>query len=357
MTGVPISQAQQVAYCKQISELSDNELAFWRNTVGQHTQFQRAFMTATFCEAAAEADNNVRVLAIYCSHQVIGLLPLRIHHAWVGRFGVYEPVAGEMTDYFGAIVSPGTVLQIHNVLKSAGIGAVLFTHLDDTQALHGLAGEEPRIGLRTVISGQGVAHWEQLRSSDKKLVSDTERRERKLAAEHGEITFELQSATPESDLAELIRLKKAQYTRTGRDDAVLFEDSNSALLWNLLVKTHTECSGLLSVLRVNGKLVAAHFGIRCGDMLHFWFPVYAKEYAAYSPGRILYRHVLEKGSEIGIRVLDRGEGDTQAKRDFANGEHMFQRGLWCPLSLRGLIALWSLAAFWRISKLLKALPK
>jgi CelD/BcsL family acetyltransferase involved in cellulose biosynthesis len=342
-----------VAYCKRYFELTEGELAFWRGTVAHNAQFQRAFKTATFCEAVAKIDDKVRVLVIYGDDKVIGLLPLRVHHAWVGRFGVYEPVAGEMTDYFGAIVSSGIVLHMPSVLKSAGIGAVIYTHLDETQAAYGLEGEEARIGLRTLIRGQGAAHWEHLRTLDKKLVADTERRERKLAAEHGDVTFELQSARPEVDLEELINLKKAQYTRTGRDDAVLFDQANASLLRGLLRSNCSECSGLLSVLRVKGKLVAAHFGLRSGGTLHFWFPVYAKEYASFSPGRILYRYVLHEGSKIGIRVIDRGEGDTQAKRDFANEEHMYHRGLWRTTGLKGLMSFGALVAYWRIDRFQK----
>lgn len=353
MSRTSVSHAIQVAHCKRFSELNDGELAFWRNTVAQHTQFQRAFMTATFCEVVARVDDKIRVLVIYGEGKLVGLIPLRIHHAWVGWFGVYEPVAGEMTDYFGAVVSPGTVLHMPSVLKSAGIGAIVFTHLDESQAAFGLVGEESRKGLRTVITGRGTTHWEQLRALDKKLVADTERRERKLASEHGAISFELQSASPEADLEELIRLKKAQYTRTGRDDAVLFDEANAALLRGLLRSDHTECSGLLSVVRVNGKLVAAHFGLRSGDTLHFWFPVYVKEYASYSPGRILYRHVISEGSKIGIRILDRGEGDTQAKRDFANAEHLYSSGIMRVKGLMGYVSRLAISIMWYLSRYAK----
>src|SRR5262249_25561191 len=94
------------------------------------------------------------------------------------------------------------------------------------------------------------------------------------------------------------------------------------------------------------KLVAAHFGLRCFEVLHFWFPAYAKEFSAYSPGRILYRHVIRDGSQQGIRVLDRGEGDTPAKRDFANAEHTYHGGLWWPRSPSGLLARMALKAWW-----------
>jgi len=74
-------------------------------------------------------------------------------------------------------------------------------------------------------------------------------------------------------------------------------------------------------------LVASHFGLQCGPLLHYWFPVYDNRFSAYSPGRILYRHILLAAQAHGIECIDRGEGDSPAKRDFANEEHLFLKGL------------------------------
>jgi len=89
--------------------------------------------------------------------------------------------------------------------------------------------------------------------------------------------------------------------------------------------------------------------LRCHDMLHVWFPVYNPKYSSYSPGRILFKHILVVAAQHGIRLFDRGEGDTQAKREFSNEEHIFSYGLWHVAGWRGLRARIVLSAFWRIS--------
>lgn len=335
---------------RRFEAIQVTELAAWRSWIESDPAYQRAFLTPNFCEAVAEKNPRVRIVMVYLADELIAVLPLQPHDSWAGRFGVYEPVGGTMSDYFGAICKPRTILPIELILARAGIGAVAFTHLDETQLGLGLAGVMPRVGLRTIISGVGDLHWEQLRAGDKKLVSDTERRERKLVAEHGHVEFELQSSNPDIDLRELITLKQAQYSRTGNHEASLFSKSNEQLLWRLLRSVDPQCTGILSVLRVNQKLVAAHFGLQCKNVLHFWFPVYAVEYAAYSPGRILYRHVIRAGSAAGIQILDRGEGDTSAKRDFANDEHIYYSGIWWPKNFRGLMGRLAIAAMWRLSK-------
>lgn len=339
------------ARVKPFASLTPGELDFWQRTVEQNPQYQQAFLTAAFCEQVAKVDSKVRVVVMYAADTLVGVMPLRRHHGWLGYLGVYEPVAGAMTDYVGAVVTPGIVLHINNTLRSAGVGAVVFSHLDQTQSEIGLTGSDARPGLRTLIQGVGDAHWEYLRKLDKKLTSDTERRERKLVAEHGPLTFELMSSQPGKDFDELIVLKKAQYIRTGNEDAVLFDDTNVQLLRGLLQTATPECAGLLSVLRAGGKLVAAHFGLRHKNTLHFWFPAYAKEYAALSPGRILFRRILSEGSLHGLQVLDRGEGDNQAKRDFANNEHVYYSGIWWPRTARGYLARLAISAWWRLQRI------
>lgn len=352
MTAPNATRHQWSAVLKGMGQLPSEALDFWRQALASQPTQRQAFMTPTFCQAVDDAlGHRVRVVLIYRDKRLVALLPVQRHRDWVGRFGVWEPVGGAMCDYFGVIhQEPGLTLDIGPILADAGLGTITFSHLDESQRALGLQADMPRVGLRTLINGQGEQHWEQLRGQDKKLVSDTERRERKLAAEHGVVSFELQSSRPGDDLDELVALKRAQYDRTGKHDAVLFDEANTRLLRLLLQSQAPECTGVLSVLRVNGKLVAAHFGLRCFEVLHFWFPAYAKEFSAYSPGRILYRHVIRDGSMQGIQILDRGEGDTPAKRDFANAEHVFYGGVWHPKTLSGLVARFALSRYWAGSR-------
>lgn len=348
MAGSHVIAVRWSAMLRGMDQVPPSVMEFWRQCQTERPAQRQAFMTPTFVRAVdATQGGRVRVALVYRDGQLVALMPVQRHAAWVGRFGVWEPVGGAMCDYFGIIHQDQELkLDLDTILARAGLGTVVYTHLDESQLALGLSTEVPRVGLRTQIAGEGDEHWEQLRGIDKKLVSDTERRERKLAAEHGTVTFELQSSQPEPDLEELIALKRAQYDRTGKHDAVLFDEANAKLLRLLLQSKEPECTGILSVLRVDGKLVAAHFGLRCFDVLHFWFPAYAKEYAAYSPGRILYRHVIRDGSLQGIKILDRGEGDTPAKRDFANSEHIFYGGTWWPRVLRGALARTALKVLW-----------
>ena len=287
-----------------------------------------AFLSPTYAEAVDRAVGVVEVVLCWRDDRLVAVMPVQRASGWLGRLGLREPAGREMSDYFGLLACAGVKVDWQALLRAAGIPCLYFTHLDESQAAHGLTGNDPRKGLRTRIHADGGdAHWAWLRTQDKKLVSDTERRERKLVAEHGPLEFEMQSARPEEDLRTLVAMKNAQYKRTGHDGGALLNPANARLLQRLLASDDPHCRPRLSVLRAGGQFVAGHFGLQCGPLLHYWFPVYDNRFAAYSPGRILYRHILTGAGREGIACIDRGEGDSMAKRDFANEEHQFFKGM------------------------------
>jgi CelD/BcsL family acetyltransferase involved in cellulose biosynthesis len=119
--------------------------------------------------------------------------------------------------------------------------------------------------------------------------------------------------------------------------------------WNAFASfADKECEGVLSTLRCGDRLIASHFGLRCHDVLHYWFPVYDIGYASYSPGRILLKHIILQAPRHGVRLLDHGEGDAPVKRNFANEEHRYFRGMWTACSLPGFIAKEAVSLYWRL---------
>ena len=346
----PLSLGKNL-FIRRIDELTSEEAAAWDRLLMQD-DIRRAFMSRSYASAVAEACRDVVVLILYEETIPCGFLPLQKAPGLCGTAGIFEPAGDVMTDYFGLVAADGLVINIAQVLAATQgrVNAVLFSHLDQTQARFGLVGEEPRTGLRTQLGTPASDYWINLRKSDKKLVYDTERREKKLINEVGTVTFEWASKNPANDMAWLIESKKAQYARTGKTQAPLFDGRKVALLNRLLQSQDENCQGILSTLRCGEEIIAVHFGLRCHDMLHIWFPVYNPKYSSYSPGRILFRHLFSAAAAEGIQVLDRGEGDTQAKRDFANETHSFSRGLWHVAGWRGLLARGALSLSWRMKR-------
>lgn len=313
---------------KSFSSLTAAERDGWARLLEESAASRWAFMSPTFAEAVHATVGPVDVLLCWRGDELAGVMPMQRSAGWLGRLGLREPVGRQMTDYFGLLARSGVSLDWQALLKAAGVPCLYFTHLDESQAAHGLIGDSPKTGLRNHLHPEGgETYWELLRTRERKVVSEIERRERKLIAEHGAISFEMQSATPERDLQSLVDLKNAQYLRTGRDGGALLDQANVRLLNQLLASRDPLCLPRLSALRCNGQLLAAHFGLQCGAVLHYWFPAYDSQFSAYSPGRVLYRHILLNAQFFGIASIDHGEGDTVAKRDFANDEHQYFKGL------------------------------
>lgn len=313
---------------KSFNRLTAAERDGWARLLDESTSSRWAFLSPTFAEAVAATVGPVDVLLCWNGDELVGVMPLQRSAGWLGRLGLREPVGRQMTDYFGLLARSGVRLDWPSLLKAADIPCLYFTHLDESQATHGLVGDSPKKGLRNHIHPDGgEVYWELLRNRERKVVSEIERRERKLVAEHGPFTFEMQSASPVQDLQSLVDLKNAQYLRTGHDGGALLDQANVRLLNRLLASRDPHCLPRLSVLCCEGQLVAAHFGLQCGSVLHYWFPAYNNQFSAYSPGRVLYRHILLNAQLFGIGCIDHGEGDTVAKRDFANDEHQYFKGL------------------------------
>jgi CelD/BcsL family acetyltransferase involved in cellulose biosynthesis len=313
---------------RPFDRLGESELAAWRALHAAQGTHRWAFQSVGFAEAVHETMAPVRVALLWRADELVGVLPLQRQPGRWGRLGLHEPVGGLMADYAGLLAGEGVRTSWAELLAGAGVPNLFFTHLDEHQLSLGLTGAQPRLGLRTRIHNEGgAAHWAWLRTQDKKLVDDTERRERKLQRDHGEVSFAMDSPHAAEDLQILINAKNDQYRRTDAQGGPLLEPRNQRLLAHLLAHPSDGCRVRLSLLKAGGQWVSSHFGLQSGANLHYWFPVYGEAFATYSPGRILFKHVILQASTSGISLIDRGEGDTAAKRDFATETHQFFRGL------------------------------
>jgi len=329
-------------------ELSSAERAVWDAICGNDPALTSAFYSFAYTNAVAKIRPHVYVAVLECKARPVGFLPYQYGTRWQRWLKAAEPVGGDMTDYFGVVSGSQLRLDVQWLLREAGLSSVLFTHLDEAQLHRGLTGEQPEPGLRIRFPSGGEAYWEALRKADKRFVSDTERQERRLAAQVGPLHFQYQVDEPTATLHHLIEQKRQQYSSTGVED-VLSAQWKRDLLLELSSFRDPLCTGVMSILRAGDTWVASHFGLQCKDNLHYWFPVYNPALRAYAPGRLLLKKMIDASRESGTNTIDRGAGDTSAKRDFANAEHVYYRGLWARPTLRSLCFRMTCGMRWRIA--------
>ncbi|MDB5799402.1 MAG: family N-acetyltransferase [Rhodocyclales bacterium] len=315
-------------------ELTTNERARWQDLLSS-SNCASAFLSPAYALAAEKAFGNVRVCIFEHAGVIQAFFAFSLPMLGNRLLGAGVPLAGSFSDYVGIIAQPDFRVTPDQLLRASGLSTFLFTHLDETQSSHGMTGSQPRKGLRirTGVEGDFLA---ELAQRDKKFFQDTERRHRKLERDHGTLRFALEE--PGSAMLDwLIDTKIAQYRRTGRNAHPFSAKADRDFLHFLAAQDDPLCKPRLTTLYCNDKPIAAHFGLQCVDTLAYWFPVYDTAFHSYSPGRLLMWETLKRGRELGIRCVDRGEGDTQAKRDFANEEHLYFRDYYARKNLSAFI--------------------
>ena len=329
-------------------ELNQEELAVWQNLCLLHPHCRSPFLSPAYVTAVAETRPHVYVCVIRQGGRPAGFLPFQFRTPLHKQLGAAERVGEDMTDYFGLIAQPALRTNPQELLRLAGLTHLFFTHLDESQGLHGLTGETADPGLLIRVPADG-SYWEELRGTDRKFTKDTERRQQQLEIACGAIRFQLVEEEWRKPLEHLIRCKRQQYLRTGRSDW-LAVPWKRALMERLAESSSERCRGIVSTLHAGPTWVASHFGLRHDSLLHYWFPVYNPELSRYSPGRILLKAIVNAAPGAGIDTIDRGSGDSQAKREFANATHTFYRGAWYTPGVRSTAYRIACSLKWRLAR-------
>jgi CelD/BcsL family acetyltransferase involved in cellulose biosynthesis len=171
--------------------------------------------------------------------------------------------------------------------------------------------------------------------SGKDNLGQARRKAGKAERELGPVRFAVDTVDP-GVLDRVIELKRSQYAATGAKD-YFDAPGRRELLTRLLHTRATEFGGILSTVHAGEHLIAAHFGMRAGPVLHWWFPVYDAEFAHLAPGWILLRELIAAGPALGITRIDLGRGDDEYKRRAKTGETTVCQGMVTASSVRQVL--------------------
>ncbi|WP_405985959.1 GNAT family N-acetyltransferase [Streptomyces sp. NBC_00872] len=234
-----------------------------------------------------------------------------------GPLGHGRAIGLGVSDVQGAVFRDGLRLSAPELLKACSLSAWEFDNLEAGQELFAPATaeefESPVIDVREGYEAYETA----LRARSPKFLRTTSAKERRLGRQAGEVRFVFDERDPAA-LRRLMEWKSAQYRRTGRRDRFA-KEWISALVRQLAETRAPGCSGVLSVLYVADRPVAAHFGLRSRTVLACWFPAYDPAFAKYSPGLILHLRMAEAAAGAGIQVLDLGRGAAEYKDALKTG--------------------------------------
>jgi CelD/BcsL family acetyltransferase involved in cellulose biosynthesis len=284
------------------AELGASERDRWEAIRAQDPALASPFFAFDYTAAVASVRRDVHVAVLRDAGEIVGFLPFQRALGGAGR-----PVGGKLTDYQGAIVAPGLGWDVRSVLRGAGLRSLRFDHL--------IASQRPFRPYFSSVASSPVVDLDDPAKPPPGAPSQAARKRKRL--ERRSVLRFTRSEASGDALRTLMGWKAAQYRRTGAFDAMGRPWVRDVL--ERLHATRTDAlAGELACLYADDELLAAHFGLRSGRVLHWWFPAYDAAFARDSPGLVLLRLLLDDAPEAGIGLLDFGKGEEDYKASFAN---------------------------------------
>jgi CelD/BcsL family acetyltransferase involved in cellulose biosynthesis len=309
--------------------LTGEELAAWHRLRAANPELDSPYFHPGFAAAVHASGRAVQVVVGRdAGGEVCALLPGHRDRA------LLRPAGWPAADFQGPILAPGTAFPPLKLL-TGGIRGFAFDHLLPTCPDFEPWVESSRPSPYLDASGGLDGYLGRASRSGKDNMGQARRRTAKAEKTYGTVRFAA-DIVDEAALARVVELKRAQYASTGARD-YFAEPDRIDLLTRLLHTRDCAFGGVLSTLHAGPHLVAAHFGIRSGTVLHWWFPVYDPEFAALSPGWMLLRELVSAAPALGVTRIDFGRGDDEYKRRAKTGETVVYQGVVTRSSTRRML--------------------
>jgi CelD/BcsL family acetyltransferase involved in cellulose biosynthesis len=300
-------------------DLGPAEITAWHEMQAKTPALANPFLSPEFTLAVGRLRPAARVAVLTEGADITGFFPFERR-----PLGLGVPVAAGLTDCQGLVHLPGARWDPRALLGACGISAWRFDHL--------VEGQEPFEPYRAALAPSPVidlsegfaAYYAGLRGRSPGFAAGLARKARKLAREVGEVRLVTASAEV-SELRTLMAWKSGQYRRTGRLDR--FSQAWIVELLDSLLATQTAAlTGVLSVLYAGQTPVAAHFGLRAGELMTYWFPAYDPAFGGYSPGMVLTLRLTEELAAGGVTLVDFGKGTMAYKDTLKTGDLLVAEG-------------------------------
>ncbi len=301
-------------------ELSADLVARWNAIQSARSEFDSPFFRAEYTQAVARVRDDVEVAVLEEDGQPVGFWPYQRRQGDVAR-----PIGSGLTDFQGVILRAGVRLDPWQLLRSCGLAAWHFDHLLAAQTefipYHWTAADSPCVelagGLDAYLAGR--------RAADATSVLQAQSKQAKAVRQLGPVRLEWHTAD-RSVLAQLIEWKSAQYAATQVTSPFSFAWTSALLDELLALPPGGTFAPVLSALYFGDTLAAAHFGLRCGSVVHWWFPTYDPELGKFSPGAQLLLELIRSFSAQGGGRIDLGKGPESYKRHFMTDTRLLAEG-------------------------------
>jgi CelD/BcsL family acetyltransferase involved in cellulose biosynthesis len=300
-------------------ELSPRDREIWRAFREADASLRSPYFDLGWFDAVDRARGDLHVV-----RAVRGSEPIAFFAFHPGLLGVARPAGGTFCDWQGIVQAPDGRVDAREML-GAGLASFHFSAApaaDLSLAPH--ADATGASNLMNMASGFDL-YARPKTGAAPKAIANLRRANRKLVADGRVVELLVRDVRPET-LESLMALKSAQYRRTGFTD--LFAWSWSRRLLHALMQGRSDdFEPLLSSLWIDGRLAAAHLGLRSGPVLHHWLPAFDRELAHYAPGHVLTLEVARALAAESVTEIDLGQGEVAWKKEFSNAHAPVIKGV------------------------------
>jgi len=291
-------------------QLTGKMVENWEGIRSQSPALSSPFFSARFTRVLGELRPDAKIAILNRDHETVGYLPFE----QTGRATI-EPIGRLYNDSHGLICEATESIDYCEVLRSLNLKSYRYHCLTGPMATDDTYHFGLRPSFLADLNGRPKGYVEFLEST-RETIFKQRRKTKKMAKDLGPLRLEIDCRDKEV-LARMISLKRDQYQRTYIFD-ILGVPWAQSMLYRLWEEPTESCRGLLSTLYAGDTIVSLHYGIMEGDILHYWFPTYDRQYHQYSPGTAIFLEIARQASSLGIRKIDFGYGDQPYKYKFAD---------------------------------------
>ena len=257
-------------------------------------------------------------------------LPLAVRHSLGGR--CLEWLGGRHADYHAPLLGSGFV-RMGGVIDLATLWPRILAHLPPVDVLHFEKQPAEILGFRNPFLDLGAtpagvsAHaarlgpvWDDYYAAHRGTrTRATDRRKLRRLQDQGQVVLRLDVPPDEvaAVMPRLIDLKRRQLGRVGGKDP--FSGPGSRAFYDAMAAGGQEHPRVMvSTLELDGKVIAAHWGMVAGRRFYWLLPVYDDAWRAFSPGLHLMQALMEWCCGNGIEVFDFTLGDEDYKASWCD---------------------------------------
>ncbi len=294
-------------------QLTPDMIKLWQRFCRASPIYHSPFYWPQFTRAVASVRYDVKIAVFEERGDIVGFLPF---HETSGGTG--KPVGGQLNDYQGPILANTQRLNADSLLDATGLSTYDYNHLPKVFVDLSKDAHSASISPQMDLSDGYDALIERKGKSLIKARKDIERCHRKTERDIGPIRFTFNNLS-DADFRRHVEMKNEQLSLIGTSTRI-GKNWLGKVLENLRLIDGPEFSSVLTTLHAGDKLIAAHYGLRTSNVLHWWFPSYDLAARNLGPGINLLDHCAKAAAKAGITTIDFGRGAGGYKLKFADKE-------------------------------------